>query len=353
MKILHVIFAFPHDGAETMLVDIMNDQCKTEKVELIVINNVYNSDLLETIDKSVRVHLLNRPPKSINPIKLFQFNFKIFKIRPDIIHFHDHNGILCAKYKAKARTFLTIHGLENPSDNLSKYDKLIAISEAVKNNIILKGFSDPIVISNGVDFDQIKRCSSNKPIDVFKMVDIGRLSHEIKGQDILLKALHILIYNHGVEGVKLDFVGEGPSMKYLENLSNKLNLDNYVRFIGLKSRHFIYNKLHTYDLLIQPSINEGFGLTVVEAMAAKIPVLVSNIDGPLEIIKNGQYGEYFESGNPTSCANALLKVIKGSRNTNHSELLDKTYDYALANYSIQKTVQLYLNSYKSVNNPNN
>jgi glycosyltransferase involved in cell wall biosynthesis len=345
MKILHVIFCFPHDGAETMLVDIMNEQSKTDHVELIIINDLYNRDLIQTIDKKVKIHYLNRVPGSINPIKIIEFNFRVFKIQPDVIHFHDHNGIRFALYRGKALTFLTIHGLKFPITNFGKYDKLISISDAVKNDLLSGGSFESIVIYNGIDFSKIAVKSAYNSSGVFKMVDVGRLCHEVKGQDILLKALHYLIYQKGIESVKLDFIGEGPSLKYLQELMYQLKLDQFVNFLGLKDRHFIYNNLANYDLLIQPSISEGFGLTVVEAMAAKIPVVVSNTYGPLEIIRNGQFGDCFDSGDPCSCADVLEKSINKFYDSNFSDFLDKTYDYAISNFSIQNTAQKYLNEY--------
>lgn len=54
-----------------------------------------------------------------------------------------------------------------------------------------------------------------------------------------------------------------------------------------KNQEWIYHNLCNFDLFIQPSRFEGFGLTVAEAIAAKVTVLVSNIQGPMEIIDDG------------------------------------------------------------------
>ena len=74
-----------------------------------------------------------------------------------------------------------------------------------------------------------------------------------------------------------------------------LHLENEVVFEGLKDQSWVYQNLCNYDLFIQPSRYEGFGLTVAEAIAAKVPVLVSNIEGPLEIIDGGRLGMSFEN----------------------------------------------------------
>ena len=55
----------------------------------------------------------------------------------------------------------------------------------------------------------------------------------------------------------------------------ELNLEKHVRFLGNQSREYVYSHLKDYDLFVQPSRFEGFGLTVAEAMAACVPVLVT------------------------------------------------------------------------------
>lgn len=348
MKILHVIFCFPYDGAETMLVDILNIQCKTCDVDLIIINNLYNNDLINSIDNKVKVHFLNREPGSINPFKIIEFNLKVLKIHPTVIHFHDHKGIQFALFKGRAKTFLTIHGLKSPITHLGKYDKIIAISNAVRNDISLRSNFESVIIFNGINFSTVSKKTRYRTSDIFKIIDVGRLIHEIKGQDLLLKALHLLIYQKGVRNIHLDFVGEGPSLKYLTELREQLKLGDFVTFLGLKERTFIYKNLIDYDCLIQPSLNEGFGLTIVEAMAAKVPVVVSNIDGPIEIIDNGKFGHYFTSGNADSCADILEYMIKEFYNHDYTTFLDNAQDHAIKNFSIENTSNEYLEEYKKL-----
>ena len=302
---------------------------------------------MQNLNNKIKIHFLNRRPKSINPIKLIQFNINIFRIQPDILHFHDHNGIRLILKKGKAKTFLTIHGLKNPKKYFSRYDKLISISKAVKNDLIAKGPHNSTLIYNGVDFSKIAIKETFSPFNVFKIVEVGRLNHEIKGQDILLKALHFLLTSKGIKNFSLDFIGEGPSLKYLQELTQTLKLENFVNFKGLKTRKEIYQMLSNYHLLIQPSRTEGFGLTIVEAMAAKIPVIVSNIEGPIEIIENGEYGTCFIAGNHISCANAIENVINNFYVSDYLGYLNKTYKYASTHFSVQQTSREYLKCYKN------
>ena len=96
--------------------------------------------------------------------------------------------------------------------------------------------------------------------------------------------------------------------------------------------------------MVQPSLYEGFGLTVVEAMAAKIPVLVSNIEGPMEIVKKGKFGYFFENGNVIDCANGIDKILDLS-NAINDKMLDSAYLHAKHNFDIKTTAKIYLKKY--------
>ena len=69
----------------------------------------------------------------------------------------------------------------------------------------------------------------------------------------------------------------------------------------------------SYDLLVQPSRYEGFGLTVVEGMAAGVPVLVSDIEGPMEVIDKGRHGFAFRSEDFHDCGDRMMEIMELSR----------------------------------------
>ena len=143
----------------------------------------------------------------------------------------------------------------------------------------------------------------------------------------------------------MHFVGNGVDKSQLIKMTHELHLDDEVVFEGLKDQAWVYENLCNYDLFIQPSRYEGFGLTVAEAIAAKLPVLVSNIDGPLEIINGGKLGLTFENEDATDCANKILNFIEHGRN---SKQVEDAYQYICQNYDVSVTAQKYLEVYKSV-----
>ena len=341
MKIVHIIFSLNTGGAETMLVDIINEQIKTQQVHLLVINNSVNPNLLENVNDNVNVNLIGRKEGSKNIFPILKLNVLLFKIRPDVIHCH-HQAIIKFLFKP-TNPVLTVHGLGITAKNFNKYQKIFAISKAVKKDIESRSNVKLTVVYNGINTEEIQ-IKEDSNFDVFRIVQVGRLNHLMKGQHLLIEALNIIVNKKGIKNIIVDFIGEAlfPEMYvFLQKKVTKLKLDGFVRFLGNKERTFVYNHLKDYNLLIQPSLNEGFGLTIVEAMAAKLPILISDIDGPMEIISNGVYGAYFEKNNIEELSEKIIEII-----TNYKESIKKT-ELAKLHVNNEFTVKKMVDNYNS------
>ncbi|MDR0686783.1 MAG: glycosyltransferase [Dysgonamonadaceae bacterium] len=342
MRILHIIFSLNIGGAENLLVDTLNEQVKSQTVALFIINDEYNPDLLAKINPDIPISLLKRKKGSFNLLKVMEANRTIRKYNPDVIHFHNHNGIRILTRPSLYRKVLTIHDVGILSNHLRKYDKILAISKAVQKDIFDRTNLESVLIYNGIDLSKIK-IKTEKPTGIFRMVQVSRLEHLKKGQDILLKAIALLVDKYEIDSFSLDFIGAGSSEYYLKELIKQYNLEKFVTFTGEKRREDIYNNLHNYDLLIQPSIYEGFGLTVAEAMAARVPVLVSANDGPMEIIENGEYGFWFRKGDAEHCCEQIRQIILQREKLNI--ISDNAFQHVIKNFNIVDTASLYIQSY--------
>ncbi len=346
MKITHLIFAFNTGGSETMLVDIVNEQCNYAEISIIIINNKYNQSLIKKIDKSVKVYYINRKEGSKNLFKLFKINLLVLKIKPDILHCHNHNIIALLFRKIYKKIVLTLHCLDIPTLYLNRYKKLFAISEAVKKNVFIRTNICSEVVYNGIITSKISERNKQELEKDFKIVIVGRLNHQIKGQHLVIEALKVL-KNKGYENIQLDLIGEGEGEQFLFNLAERNNLLSQVEFLGLKDRDYIYSHLKDYDLLIQPSLYEGFGLTIAEGMAAKVPVLVSDIDGPMEIIENGKYGFHFETGNALKLAEQIEYIIYNYSSNDFAVKIESAYLHVKENFEISSTAKKYLSFYNN------
>ena len=328
-----------------MLPDIANEQAKTNDVALIIINDWVEPSILAKVNQEkVKVVLINRHEGSKNPWPFIKLNLFLMKFRPDIIHTHAYREINLVVYPFGKRV-RTIHNTHNVSDEYPKYDKLISISKAVYEFTLNQGF-DSVVADNGIPVSRIAHTKATPFADgKFHFVQVSRLHIEQKGQDILLKALGILKNERGISNFKMHFVGNGGDKALLLKLTHELHLDNEVVFEGVKDQTWVYENLCNYDLFIQPSRYEGFGLTVAEAIAAKNPVLVSNIEGPLEIIDGGRLGMSFENENVSDCAEKIKQFILNGRN---NEQVEAAYEYVKNNYDVSVTARKYLDIYNTL-----
>jgi glycosyltransferase involved in cell wall biosynthesis len=106
--------------------------------------------------------------------------------------------------------------------------------------------------------------------------------------------------------VKLVLVGDGPERARLEALVHRLQLDALVRFTGYRDPGDL---LGVMDLYVNPCVDEGFGIAVVEAMLAGLPVVIAGAGSHPELIIDGECGFLYEPGNPEDLAARLQWLI--------------------------------------------
>lgn len=358
MKIVHIVLGLTYGGIETMLVNIVNAQAESKhRISLIIVNDLIEQELLEKIDKRVEIYPLCRKLGSKNPADLIRLNWLLLSTKPDIIHLHH---VYLSKFVSstlfRKRLCVTQHDVVHHAPKqaalLKKINCIFAISKSVQEDILRETGKNSLIVVNGIDAAAFKHAPAKNPQDKrCRLVQVSRLAHQKKGQHILLEALKILS-DEGIDNIWLDFIGEGPSLDYLKELAIRFGLKN-VSFLGAKGQKYIAEHLCEYDLAVQPSIYEGFGLTVAEAMAAKVPVLVSENEGPLEIIENGKYGLYFRNGSALDCASKIRRFL--SHNIAEKEAMSvKAFQHVCDMYSVKATALNYIEKYREIisNNEN-
>ena len=348
-----------------MLVNIANAQAQYgANVYIIIINDNCDKTLLSALNKNVKIVFLHRKLHSKGLQFIFKLNHALHKLNPDIVHLHDPHlfGLMFSRRLRKI-TCTTLHDVpygslcggsilqkKIPALNfrlagnvayLDKIPQVFSISNIVQKELLEKFGVDSIVVNNGIDTSKFKRRQQISASTPMKLVQVSRLEHKKKGQDLLIEAVAKL------DGrIEVDFIGEGDSMAYLSDLSKSLGIERYVHFLGKKTQSFISENLRNYDLFVQPSRFEGFGLTVAEAMAAEVPVLVTEGEGPAEITCNDKYGWTFRNGDIEDLANEIVNVQK-----HYVTAMDKADDarqYVCSHYDVAITAKKYLEEYTNM-----
>lgn len=345
MKILHFIWSLGMGGAENIVVDIANAQSETNDVFLMIGNAEVDNSVQSRLNQSVSVLRIGRPQGSSNPYWVIKLLVAIRKLKPDVIHLHHCNLAKFGRFLPYP-LILTVHttGVEITNGG-GGFVAICCISKAVLDDVHRRyANANPILVENGIVIKSLKqRIGRLQPS--FRVVQVSRLDHLTKGQDLLIRALALVTKTWKSGHVLVDFIGDGPSLPYLVSLANTEGVAQQCHFLGATPREKVYSDIGNYDLLVQPSRIEGFGLTIVEAMAAHLSVLVSDVDGPMEVISHGIYGKYFESSNVESLANSLILALSSIDDQEMVDQRNLAYKHVHEKYDVNRTANLYIDIY--------
>jgi len=221
-----------------------------------------------------------------------------------------------------------------------KADQIIAVSKYQKTlfNQIREVDSKFTVIPNGVDIDRFS--AANRMIfrdevgincNDFLVGMVGPVC-EHKGVEEFLRAASLVI----PEFDNLKFVVVGPEkskafLSRMSNLADSLNLNSHLSFTGFRSD--ISNIMAGLDLLVTPSRVEAFGRVLIEAMAAKTPVVASNVGGIPEIVSSSDYGVLVQPRNISEFAETITKLLKNKEE--RQTISEKALQHVKLHYTIQ------------------
>lgn len=137
---------------------------------------------------------------------------------------------------------------------------------------------------------------------------VCRLVEPKKGLSVLLHAMAVLRRREGTPGCQLLIVGDGPAQARLLDLRERLGVAPWVVFAG--PRRDIARVLSLVHAFVMPSLYEGFGIAILEAMAAGKPVIATSVGGIPEFVKDGETGLLVKPGDANALAEAMMKVLK-------------------------------------------
>jgi L-malate glycosyltransferase len=237
----------------------------------------------------------------------------------EIVHAHAardyHLAALAVKLAPRARLVLTRHvlfplrAINRPL--LSDAGRVIAVSEAVAESLRRNGVIESAkitVVHNGIDTDRFYPITRNGDSPIL----VGTVGHLalIKGHDVFVRAAALISARR--RGVRFVVIGEdkSPEMRHrksLERLVAKLGLNGIVEMPGWCDD--IPALLSSLTLFVSAARSEPFGLAIVEAMAAGLPVVAAASEGALEIIEDGHTGKLVPLDDPAALAEAINHLL--------------------------------------------
>lgn len=299
MRIMQIIPTLDMGGAENMLCNLAIE-LKDFSHDLIVVT-YYSTEGI--IADKIKEH--NIPIISINKKQGFDFNALgnlkriINSFKPDIIHTHLHVLPYVWLVSGKIKIVHTLHSIASKEQSgvgkricgfIYKYSTKcipVSISNLVKDSLIneLGTIKNSPVIDNGVMVENIKVKTCYSFAERIHIYHVGRLT-TIKNHILMINTAKELIKKY--PNIVFHFWGGGEEKTNLERIVIENHLEKSIKFEGVCN--CLNEKLLNADIFILPSQYEGMPLSLIEAMAAGLPCIASNVGGIPDVIDNNENG---------------------------------------------------------------
>ena len=388
MKIVHVIsnFSLSYGGMATACKEIAEGQAKVgEDVTVVTSNLDYPIGVLKkTFSKTlyengVRIYYC---PVFFKPLV---FSLKLLKClqqeisNADLVHVHGlfrfPQTFSCWYSRKIGKPYIVSpHGCLDPAvnnnkeryfrrhmyqmifekNNLNNADKIHFTALEEKNlakNLI--PVNKGVIIPNGINTGEYNKLPNagffeltyNVNVNSYKMLFLGRITWK-KGLDILLPALKII--KEKIPNIILLIVGpdnEGYKNKLLKVIE-KLNISQYIKFIGLLDKDGVKKAYVDSDIFVLPSYSENFGLTIIESMACGCPVIISKNVNIHEDISSENLG-YVINCKPNEIAESVIDYYNKSAiyKQNHKK---RIRSYVLSKYDWDQCIAIFMDTYKEI-----
>ena len=343
IRVLHIITRLERGGAPAVLLEVLQ-RCDTSQFEHHIATGLSQAPEDDMIpfakDTGFRVVVIPSLIRDIHPFldiyALLKLYFLIRKGRYDIVHCHTSKGGFIGRLAARLAKVRVIiyspHGdifegyfgkiktrffiwLERFSARFT--DKIITLTKSgiepyIKAGIGQKSQFD--YIYNGVDIESLRkrkvdRIQKRREIGVENecslIVTAGRLV-PVKGQTYLISAIAQVITE--IPNIRLVFLGDGELRGELSGQVKTLGLEKHVLFLGMRSD--VPEIISCGDLFVLPSVNEGFGVVLLEAMAMRCPIVATNVGGVPEVVLDGETGVLVPLKDPVQLARGIIQLLK-------------------------------------------
>ncbi len=224
---------------------------------------------------------------------------------------------------------------------LKRTDLLTVLSRFLKDRALNFGYTGEVeVVPNGVDANRFNiELSSTERLEI-------RQKFGLESGDIVLVTTSRLVKKNGVgdvieslahleKKVKFLILGEGDLKEELQNLATKVGVSDRVIFAGNVSQEILPKYLKAADIFIRSSLSEGFGISFIEAMAARIPVIATAVGGITDFLVDGETGYFCKPGDPANIATTIMRVMSMD---DKNRVVENAYKMVLEKYDWERIV---------------
>ena len=332
--IVHVLYRLDTGGMERIAVSLINATCDRYRHAVIALTGF--GVLRDEIDNTVTACLsLEKKPGKDWPC-YFRLWCALRALKPDLVQTYNVGTLDLAVVVKLAGVHSLVHAehgrdATDPEGKNPKYrrlrrwmapfiDRYVAVSPDLQAWLTDRAGirrSKVVYIANGIDAatftvprvvsERRRRLGDFAPPGSVLIGNVARLD-KVKDQAGLLSAFKFLREEAGHANCRLIIAGEGPQRETLERQIVKLGLVQTVRLLG--NRDDVAELLAECDVFVLSSIAEGMPVTLMEAMAAGLPVVATNVGGIASVVEDGVTGTLVPAGDPHAMAAALSAYVE-------------------------------------------
>ncbi len=326
LHIMHVVLSLDVGGLERVVLDLARAaRRRGHNISVLCIDHP-GTLAGEAEALGIAVHCINKGPGLKISVRRTIAGILASR-RPDIIHTHQITALFYTGPVARRAAIPTVH-TEHGKMYASRWrtrllgrlasrsaQRFFCVSQDIATEVRHWRIARPekiSVVPNGLDLhefaDEEGRVAVREllgvPAGAVVIGTVGRLS-EIKRQDLLIRA--VAAVNKAGRAAHVLIVGDGPLRRHLADVAKQMGMADKVHFAGYQARPQPF--YYAMDIFALTSRSEGMPLAVLEAWAARRPVVASRVGGLPEIISDGNNGILFDSGNESALKEHLLALI--------------------------------------------
>lgn len=320
MRILELIDSLDTGGAEKMASSLaLNLKSRDHSVHIACLREKGKMPVAEERFREAGVRILElKKPDGFSLPTVAQLARYVREHRFEVIHAHNplvlHYAVLASRL-CRVPAVNTVHGISTLSmqpwaeklfwTSCRLTDRVVPVCRAVEEVIRQRHplrRSRLATIYNGIEVNELVNIPRRTADGNIVFGTVGRLV-PVKDQQNLLRAFATVARQD--PRCRLEIVGDGELRGKLEQLAGELGIAGLVRFHGLRSD--IPQLLTRFDIFVLSSLSEGLPLTMLEAMAAGLPVIGTSVGGVIEIIETAGCGWLCPPGKPAALANVMAE----------------------------------------------
>jgi len=349
MKIVQLLPSLDLGGMERLAVDLARQQIAEGHEALIYCTSHAGEFAPEAEAAGVPVHSFGKR-KGFSLRLIRDLAFKLRSDRPDVLHAHNalvlHYGIVAARLARVPVVVNTRHGGNLNWDphceriwrqSVRWTDAVVFISEAVREFYVTRdrlSRGNTSVIYNGIDVEKFSAHPAH-PAARLPRFCVGTVGRLVPAKDHVTLIQSFALVAAAMPDAELHILGDGPCRPAISQTAESLGIANRVFLHG--SSHDAPGFLSTLDLFVLSSIDEGLPISLMEAMAAGLPVVSTKLPGLVELAPASVVAGYCTPGHPESLAEEILRAA----NRPELPILGEAARQWAQKFSIQKTWSQY------------